>query len=162
MESARLLADALFFRNPFELKDIHNVWASEQIGRFITRHFIIDKHAVFMPLEEQSELFAQRIKKLGMGEFLLRPALSEGSIGTAVYPLSIRHIDRHPITGEVAFPDQHILARLRCLLGAKSGKPLASLLAAQEAPFALQEPRIGGELPAPDGDNPINRRELLD
>jgi hypothetical protein len=161
MDSARILADALFLRDPMRVKHVRRVWASSQINRQ-THHFVIDEEPQFMPLIEQRELFAQRIKKLGLMEFLLRPALGEGSIGAAVYSLSIRHIDRHPITGEVAFPDQHILARLRCLLGAKSGKPLASLLPAQETDHALQEPRIAGELPAPDVDDlPINRRELL-
>jgi hypothetical protein len=115
-----------------------------------------------MPLIEQRELFAQRIKKLGLFEFLLRPALGEGSIGSAVLPLSIRNIDLDRTTNKPLFPDQHILERLRFLLVAKTGTPMASLLAAQEASLALQEPRIAGALPAPDGaDLPINRRELL-
>jgi hypothetical protein len=101
-------------------------------------------------------------KKLGLFKFLLRPALGEGSIGSAVLSLSIRNIDRDPITTQPLFPDQQMLARLRFLLIAKTGTPLAILLAAQEACLALKEPRNADALPAPDGkDQPINRRELL-
>jgi len=119
-----------------------------------------------MPLIEQRELFAQRIKRLGLFEFLLRPALGEGRIGSAVLPLSIRTVDRNPSTGEYHFPDQERMARLRSLLGARSGWPLEILLAEQGVPHGqetLQAPPHLGALPAPEGkDAPINRRELLD
>jgi hypothetical protein len=96
-----------------------------------------------MPLEEQTELFAQRIKKLGIYQFLLRPALSEGSIGSAVLPLSIHSVDQ----GQ--FPNEAVLARLRSLLAAKSGTPIATLLAEQEACLSSStiQTRLNGAKP---------------
>ena len=91
MDSARLLADALFFRDPYWVKHYRPVY-----GRTLPYKpmEVIAEEPEFMPLNEQRELFAQRVKKLGLFQFLLRPALSEGSIGLSVLPLSIRNIDR--------------------------------------------------------------------
>jgi hypothetical protein len=77
MGSARELADALFSRDPWWVKHWRPVY-----GRISSREWgVISEEPEFMPLEEQTELFAQRIKKLGRFQFLLRPALSEGHIG---------------------------------------------------------------------------------
>jgi hypothetical protein len=86
-----------------------------------------------MPLEEQTELFAQRIKKLGRFQFLLRPALAEGHIGSAVLPLSIRDLDRDKETGAYQFPDAPLIARLRAALAKHAGIPIARLLQEQES-----------------------------
>jgi hypothetical protein len=152
MESARLLADALFLRDPYWVKHIRKSVTSLSNFR-APPTLLISEEPEFMPLIEQRELFAQRIKKLGLFEFLLRPALGEGSIGSAVLPLSIHNIDRDPITGESVFPDQHVLARLRSILAARSGIPIATLLTEQDTRLrqgALQEPQIGSALAAPD------------
>ena len=163
MDSARLLADALFLRNPFRVKDSEPIY-----GRWYPqgRLEVIDVRLHYMPLEEQRELFAQRVKKLGLFQFLLRPALGEGSIGSAVVPLSIHNIDRDPKTGQAAFPDQQVLGRFRSILTARSGKPLAALLSEQETrrQQALKEPQTNKALPAPESDSehkdpPIQRRE---
>jgi hypothetical protein len=69
-------------------------------------------------------------------------ALSEGSIGSAVLPLNIHNIDRDSITGQAAFPDQQVLARIRSILAARSGKPLATLLSEQEARLAQTLPAV--------------------
>jgi hypothetical protein len=121
---------------------------------------VIAEEPEFMPLIEQRELFAQRIKKLGLYQFLLRPALSEGSIGSAVLPLSIHSVDRDQ------FPDQAVVARLRSLLAAKSGTPIAILLAGQEARLnagTIQTQLNGAQAPgtalAPGkADQPTHRR----
>lgn len=166
MDSARLLAEALFLRDPFRVKHRRNVWMSggSLYGRPLAP-YVVDTEPEFMPLEEQRELFAQRVKKLGLFQFLVRPALSEGMIGSAVYPLSIHNIDRDPKTGQAAFPDQQVLARIRAILAARSGKPIKALLAGQEARLmqrAIQAPRNSKALPAPDRkDQPTNRRQQL-
>jgi hypothetical protein len=140
MAAAREMADAMFFRNPWSVKHWRARW-----GR-TTAHGpleIIDFEPEFMPLEEQTELFAQRIKRLGHFQFLLRPALAEGHIGSAVLPLTIRDVDRDKETGEYQFPDTDLVARLRSALAKQSGIPLARLLSEQEAripPALLEKP----------------------
>jgi hypothetical protein len=168
MDAARLLADALFLQDPFRVKHMRKVWMSggSLNGRPLPP-YVVDEEPVFMPLEEQKELFAQRVKRLGLFQFLVRPALSEGMIGSAVYPLSIHNYDRDPKTGQLAFPEQDVLARIRSILAARSGKPIASLLSEQEARLtqrAIQEPENREALPAPESErqDPANdRRELL-
>jgi hypothetical protein len=170
MDSARLLADALFLRDPFRVKHRRNVWMSggSLYGRPLAP-YVVDTEPEFMPLEEQKELFAQRVKKLGLFQFLLRPALSEGSIGSEVLPLSIRNVDCDPLTGRAVFPDAEVVARLRSLLAAKSGIPLATLLAEQEARLhsgAIQERLNDAQPPgialAPGkAPQPIQRRQQI-
>ena len=160
IESARVLADALFYRDPYWVKHYRPVY-----GRVLPYNplAVIAEEPEFMPLLEQRELFAQRIKKLGLFQFLLRPALSEGSIGSAVLPLSIHSVDQ----GQ--FPDPAVITRLRSLLAAKSGTPIATLLAEQEARLhsgAIQERLNGAQPPGialPPGKayQPIHRRQRI-
>jgi hypothetical protein len=167
MDSARVLADALFLRDPGRVKHWRKVWMSGGSLRGVPQPpYVVDVEPEFMPLEEQKELFAQWVKQLGLFQFLLRPALGEGSIGSDVLTLRIHNVDRDRLTGQLAFPDQKILTKIRGILAARSGKPLAALLSEQETrrQQALQEPRTNKALPAPDPeserqDPPIQRRE---
>jgi hypothetical protein len=170
MDSARLLADALYLRDPSRVKHWRKVWMSGgSINGRPLPPYVVDVEPEFMNLEEQKELFAQRVKRLGLFQFVVRPALSEGMIGTAVHPLSIHNYDRDPKIGQLAFPEQQVLARIRSILAGRSGKPIASLLAEQEARLTqrpIQTPRNSKALPAPESeperkDSPDNRRELL-
>jgi hypothetical protein len=104
-----------------------------------------------MNLEEQTELFAQRIKQLGRCQFLLRPAIAEGHIGSAVLPLTIRDLDRDKETGEYQFPDIPLMQRLRAALAKHSGTPIARLLQEQDAriPQALPQQALPYTLPQP-------------
>jgi hypothetical protein len=129
MQSARDLADALFFRDPYRVKDAEPIYGRRYQH---SRLEVIDVRLHFMPLEEQTELFAQRIKKLGRFQFLLRPALAEGHIGSTVLPLSIHDLDQDRETGEYQFPDIPLLQRLRTALAKQSGTPIAWLLQEQE------------------------------
>jgi hypothetical protein len=170
MYAARLLADALFLRDPSRVKHWRKIWmgGGSYRGQPLPP-YVVDHEPEFMPLEEQKELFAQRVKRLGLFQFLVRPALSEGMIGTTVYPLSIHHVDWDLKTGQGAFPEQHVLARIRAILAARSGKPITSLLSEQEARLTqgvTQEPENREALPAPDAESepndlPDNRRERL-
>jgi hypothetical protein len=128
MESARDLADALFSRDPWWVKYWRPVYARTLPWQIE----IIAKEPEFMPLEEQTELFAQQIKKLGRFQFLFRPAVAEGHIGSVVLPLSIRDLDRDKETGEYQFPESELMARLRTALAKQSGIPIARLLQEQE------------------------------
>jgi hypothetical protein len=129
MESARQLADALFSRDPWWVKHYRKVW-----GRVLPHKpvEVIAEEPEFLPLEEQTELFAQRIKQLGRFQFLLRPAIAEGHIGSAVLPLSIKDEDRDRETGEYQFPDASLIARVRAALAKQSGMPVQTLLKEQE------------------------------
>jgi hypothetical protein len=139
MESARTLADALYFRSPYKVKDWEPVWGRPHQWSSLE---IIDFKPVYMSLEEQTELFAQRIKNLGRFQFLLRPAIAEGHIGSEVLPLTIRDLDRDTETGEYQFPEAPLLQRLRAALAKQSGIPIQRLIQEQDA-------RIPQPLPAP-------------
>jgi hypothetical protein len=104
---------------------------------------VIAEEPEFMSLEEQTELFAQRIKGLGRFRFLLRPAIAEGHIGADVLSLNIRDLDRDKETGEYQFPEAPLMRRLRAALAKQSGIPLARLLQEQEnrVPQLLPESR---------------------
>jgi hypothetical protein len=155
MESARELADALYFRNPYKVKDYHLVYSPVPPWlRYSSRAYEPLEEPVYMPLEEQTELFANRIKKLGRFQFLLRPAVAEGHIGSEVVPMTIRHEDRDPLTGEYQFPDQPLVQRVRAALAKHSGIRIATLLAEQEKRLR----------PAPDGqprELPDRQRRLI-
>jgi len=135
MEAVRLLADALYLRDPYWVKHYRKVYVPQP--RWAAHRAIDDdppKEPEYMPLEQQTELFAQRIRRLKQYQFLFRPAVDEGTVGTAVYPISIRTID----TGK--FPDQGILQQLRKTLAAKAGIPVDVLIKEQEA--RLQQPPV--------------------
>jgi hypothetical protein len=129
MESARTLADALFSRDPWWVKYWRPVWGRELPHKPLE---VIAEQPEFMALEEQTELFAQQIRNLGRFQFLLRPAIAEGHIGSAVLPLSIRHEDIDKETGKYQFPDSDLIQRLRIALAKQSGIPIARLLKEQE------------------------------
>jgi hypothetical protein len=138
MESARTLADALFSRDPWWIKHWRPVYGRRYSHSPLQ---VIAEEPEFMNLEEQTELFAQQIKNLGRFQFLLRPAIAEGHIGSAVLPLSIQHEDIDKETGEYQFPDAPLVARLRTALAKQSGILIARLLKEQEnrVPQALPE-----------------------
>jgi hypothetical protein len=128
MEAARILADALYLRDPYWVKHYRKIYVPLPRGAG-SRDFDRDPpvEPEYMPLEQQTEIFAQRIRRLKQYQFFLRPAVDEGTLGTAVYPINIRTID----AGK--FPDQEILQPLRKSLAIKSGRPVTALLAEQEA-----------------------------
>jgi hypothetical protein len=128
MAAARVLADALYLRDPFWVK--HYCIVPDPPPRGMTHWpdwHEPPKEPEYMPLEQQTEIFAQRIRRLKQYQFFLRPALDEGTIGTSVYPISIRTID----AGK--YPDQGILTPLRKSLAIKSGRKVADLIKEQEA-----------------------------
>jgi hypothetical protein len=146
MESARDLADALFFRDPWVVKHWEPVWGKPHPWSSLE---IIDLKPVFLPLEEQTELFAQRIKKLGRFQFLLRPAIAEGHIGSEVLQMTIRDLDRDKETGEYQFPEAPLMQRLRTALAKHSGTPIARLLQEQEKRLPQAVPELTRHLSPP-------------
>jgi hypothetical protein len=107
---------------------------------------VIGYDLVFLPLEEQTELAANRIRKLRQYQFLLRPAVSEGTISTDVFPIDISTVTTDPVTGERAFPDRELLQELRSLLAANTGRPVKELLQEQEAALARYTQVVDGRL----------------
>jgi hypothetical protein len=116
---------------------------------------VIAEEPVFMPLDEQTELFANRIRRLTQYQFLLRPAVSEGTISTNVYPIDISTVTTDPVTGEVHFPDRELLHELRSIVAANTGRPVQELLAEQETSLARYTAVVDGRLRHPP---PIIRR----
>jgi hypothetical protein len=135
MDSARQLADALFTRDPYWVKywrPVPDPLPYSDRRRLRDLGVPDPMEPEFMPLEEQTEPFAKRIKRLGRFQFLLRPAIAEGHIGSAVVPLTIRDLDRDKETGEYQFPEAPLIHRLRAALAKQSGIPIHQLLQEQE------------------------------
>jgi hypothetical protein len=159
MEAARLLADALYLRDPYWVKYWHPIFARTLPWQIE----IIAERPEFMPLDQQTELFAQTIRKLRQWEFLLRPAESEGEIGTKVSPITIRSVDLDSVTGEHHFPDPKLMERLYPMLAAKSGVPITDILQEQEARLAQGTTQKSPQTqPLPDGRQPEQRKAKTD
>jgi hypothetical protein len=142
MEGARLLADALYLRDPYWVKHYIQTW-----GRTSRREYgVISEEPVFMPLEEQTELFANRIRRLKQYQFLVRPAESEGTISTDVFPINISTVTQDPKTGALHFPDRELIEELRAILAARAGIPIADLIQEQDASLARYTNVVEGQL----------------
>jgi hypothetical protein len=129
LPEAQVLADILCFkRDPFLVKHVrkHVVFPPWWYGNTVLNP-IIEQEPVFMPLEEQTELFMQRLTQLGVFQFLCRPATSEGAVSNDVFPLSIAEIDRDPVTGDYHYPDLSRISEVRSFLAAQSGIPVATI-----------------------------------
>jgi hypothetical protein len=153
MVEARLMADLLFDRDPNRVQHYRNTWASDYYRYAgITSHFIIDQEPVYLGLDAQLELNAQLLYHQGLFEFMLRPSLQEGEVAPAAVPINIRQVLQDPVTGEYSFADQAIVAKFRSLLAPKSGVPMKTLLAEQDAlapkAQALRQPKTPGTNPA--------------
>jgi hypothetical protein len=135
MEAARLLADALFLRDPYFVKHyrVLSRYVPYRERNTLKDDAVITTEPVYMGLEEQRELFAQRIRALAQYQFLLRPAESEGTISTNVYPISIRIVGLNRETDAYDYPERDLMDRLCSALAAKSGMPVTRLLAEQDA-----------------------------
>jgi len=134
---ARLLADAMFLRDPFRVKHYHlNFPPVPHWARGKPEASAPIEEPVYLPLEEQTELYANRIRQLKQYQFLVRPAASEGEISTDVFPITFRSVTHDPVTGEPQFPDRELIQELRAILAAKSGRPVAELIKEQEAQLA--------------------------
>jgi hypothetical protein len=143
MDGARLLADALFLRDPFWVKH----WRAVYGRRFAHSQLdVIAYEPEFMPLEEQTELYANRIRQLKQYQFLMRPAASEGWMSTDVFPINISTVTTDPVTGELHFPDRELMQELRSILAAKTGRPIQQLLQEQDASLARYTNVVDGRL----------------
>jgi hypothetical protein len=141
MEEARVLADALFANDVYRVKHYRNVWGKVDLpptryGRISSYddngYFVLDREPVYMDLTDQLELSAQKLHRLRLFEFLLRPATREGEVSQSVIPISIANFLRDTENDEFQFPDQALVAKLRSGLAARSGIPIATILKEQE------------------------------
>jgi hypothetical protein len=133
LDEARVLANLLARKNPYLPKLIeeewreeeHDVWVKHSRGyhRETKKQWVLVDQEVtsYLSLEEQQELYAQKIASLRRFEFLLRPAVLEGEVAAEVKPISIAKYARNRETGEYEFPNQEHVAKLRARLAAYSG-----------------------------------------
>jgi hypothetical protein len=150
MQAARLLADAMFLRDPWWVKYWRTVYVPvPRWARSSSETYELPQEPEFMPLEEQTELFANRIRKLKQYQFLVRPAVSEGEISTTVLPITISAVTKDPVTGKQHFPERDYIAEIRAVLAAKAGKPVKQLLEEQEASLARYTQVVDGLLRNP-------------
>jgi hypothetical protein len=158
MEEARELANLLANKDPFLVKHHREKWEEE-------KHYVWVKHSrgytretrtqtvlkeweptAYLTLQEQQELYAQKIARLRLFEFLIRPALREGEVAPEVKPISIAKYARSSETNEYEFPNQDLVAKLRARLAERSGIPAETIRAEQESQLArpiTQQPRQG-------------------
>jgi hypothetical protein len=155
MEGARLLADALYLRDPFWVKHWRAVYGRPYSHSPLD---VIAYEPEFMPLEDQTELYANRIRRLKQYQFLLRPAVSEGTISTDVFPINIGTVTQDPVTGQLHFPDRELIGEIRSVLAAKTGRPLQALLQEQDASLARYTQVVDGRLrhASPMGERPCH------
>jgi hypothetical protein len=133
MNEARVLADLVFPRDPNCVQHYRRTWGSHSFRHSgTTAHYVIDQEPVYLGLDSQLELNAQRLYNQRLFDFTLRPAIHEGDVAAAV-PINIRHVVHDPVTGEESYPNEAIVAAFRSLLQEKSGVPLKTLLAEQDA-----------------------------
>jgi hypothetical protein len=166
MQEAREWADLLFAKDPFRVKHFRKVWGKVDppplalgYSRYVERstdyskwqspdfpYYVLDTEPEFMSLDDQREEAANRLTRLGLFEFFLRPALREGEVSGAVYPVSIAGAVRDNETGAYQFSDQETVAKVRSLLEAAAGTPIQILLAEQDALIPKDKQQ---ELPRP-------------
>jgi hypothetical protein len=171
MDEARVLADALFYTDPYRVKRWHNVWGKADAPTISLHnvvlnedagYFVLERVPEYMELTEQLELAAQKLTRLGLFEFLFRPATREGEVSQSVLPISIADYLRDTKNGELQFPNQERVNRYRASLAARVGIPVAKILKEQKQRLLQgtpreqqQEPRQQvrkvGPLAAPDG-----------
>jgi hypothetical protein len=170
LEEARDLANLLAKKDPFLVKhyrekwevEKHSVWVKHSRG--YTRETKIQsvlkewEPTAYVTLQEQQELYAQKIAHLRLFEFLIRPALREGEVAPEVKPISIAKYARSRETGEYEFPDQALITKLRVRLQAYSNRqaaPTATEQDAQSIERPVQNP------PRQDSDHPQTRASAL-
>jgi hypothetical protein len=152
MEGARVLADSVYLRDPYWVKYWRPV---PDPFPFRTRRELRESavsdpmEPEFMALEEQTEIFANRIRRLKQYQFLVRPAVSEGTISTDVFPINISRVTADPETGVMQFPDRELMGELRSILAAKAGKPINELLQEQETSLERYTHVVEGQLHPP-------------
>jgi hypothetical protein len=140
MPEARILADALFKRDPYFVKHWRKVWMSggSLYGRPLAP-FVVDEEPEFMNLEDQQETAARWIAELSLFQFLCRPSLREGEVSQSVIPITIAHVDRDEWTGEYHFPNPQRIREVCSLLAAQSGILIKTPLAEQDAQLTRQQ-----------------------
>lgn len=128
-EDAIAVARALHRYDPTMLRKREPVWMNFQqgFGRYpYSRPEIIDYTTTEFTVDEQVRLAADALRSLPQFTFLLRTAKGEGDFAQPVQRISIAHVDPNE------YPDARLSQEVRSWLRAKSGVPVADLLAAME------------------------------
>jgi hypothetical protein len=171
MDEARVLADVLWKKDPFLVKhhrekweeEKHSVWVKHSRGYTReTRTQTVLKEwepTAYVTLEEQLELYAQRIFALPGFAFFLRPALSEGEVSSEIIPLSIAAVDRDAVTGEYQYPDQLQISEICAHLAAQSGIPIETIRQEQESRLGAAPVQRTSPAQAGNGRQPASTRQ---
>ena len=136
MDAALALAKQYFAIDPLRVKRHENVWGHDMWRG----DYVIEQRPVEFTVEEQHYLSAEYFKRLGLFEFLVRPALREGDITGRVYPVSIKNLDR----GQ--WVDEAVAAEARGALSTRAGVPVAAVLSEIAARLSTTTPRSLGIL----------------
>jgi hypothetical protein len=162
---ARILADALFDKNPYWAKHVRETWEEEQRTHWVkfgngyyretTKQLVLREWepVAYLSLEEQQELFAQRLTRLGLMQFMCRPATSEGEVSREVIPITIAEIDRDE------YPDQQQISEVRADLAALSGMPIETIRQEQESRLGAAPVQRTPPAQAGNGRQPASTRQ---
>lgn len=123
MDAALDLARQYLPYRPHWTKRVDRVWMSNPA----TGPYVIDQVPVEFSVEEQQHLEAERFKRLGLFEFLVRPAFAEGDITGRLVRANIRAFD----AGQ--WVDEDLVAAARHELRNRTGVSVHSALRAIEA-----------------------------
>jgi hypothetical protein len=97
-------------------------------------YYVLETEPMYLGLDLQEEEAAGKIQALSALEFLIRPAVSEGTVSQEVMSFSIGDALRDPVTGQVQFPapdDAALLAEMQEELAKRSGVPMQQIQALQ-------------------------------
>jgi hypothetical protein len=145
LDEARVIANLLARKNPYLPKLIEEEWREEINHKWVKwssgyhqeewrQWVLVDRKVTsYLTLEEQQELYAQKISGLRRFEFLLRPAVREGEVSIDVIPISIAKYARNSETGEDAFPNQELVTKLYARLAASASRQAAPSVTEQDA-----------------------------
>lgn len=91
MDSAFRLARTMFPVDPLRAKRYENVWGQDPLEGY----FVLEKRPVEFTIEEQHYLSAELFMRLGLFEFLVKPATAEGQLNRRVFQVNIRRFDEN-------------------------------------------------------------------
>lgn len=143
-DDALYLARQFWKYSPYQVKKEEPVWMSVQHGMGPFSYSVpevIDWTTTEFTPEEQLIQMTDKFRFLPKFQFLVRPALEEGNIGTRLKRVSIANFDRNQ------YPDEEQITQVRAYLRQRCGIPLEEILADIDSHRKAEQGSIGRRKP---------------